>query len=151
MNRYPPLEQLLPHRTPMILLDRVEQDAEGCITCGVVLRHDSSFVENGSVPAVVATEYMAQCVATYAGLKAVRRGGEVRVGYIIGARLVEFEVEAFEVGEELSVKARRIWGDDILGRFECSVEARGTRVASAILTVYQGDIDSAEVGWVPAR
>ena len=151
MKSYPPIEELLPHRAPMILLDRVEDDEEDFITCGITLRDDSSFVENGSVPAVVATEYMAQCVATYAGLKAVRGGGEVRVGYIIGARLVELEIEAFEVGEELSVKARRVWGDDLLGRFDCTVENSGTRVASAILTVYQGDIDSAEAGRVPAR
>lgn len=151
MSLYPPLEQLLPHRAPMILLDRVEEHAEGRIVCGLTLRDDSSFVENGSAPAVVATEYMAQCVAAYAGLKARRRGGEVRIGYIIGARLVEFEVASFEVGEKLSVRARHIWGDDILGRFDCSVEAGGTRVASAILTVYQGDIESAEAGRVPTR
>ncbi len=135
----------------MILLDRVEDDAEESITCGVTLCDESTFVENGSVPAVVATEYMAQCVATFAGLKASRRGGEVRVGYVIGARLIEFAVDAFHVGESLVVEARRVWGDDVLGTFECTVDSAGRRVASAILTVYQGDIDSAEFGQVPGR
>ncbi len=151
MTKYPPLEDLLPHRPPMILLDRVEDDGEESITCGVTLRDESPFVENGFVPAVVATEYMAQCVATYAGLKASRRGGEIRVGYVIGARLIDLAVDAFRVGEDLVVKARRDWGDDILGRFDCSVDSGGRRVASAILTVYQGDIDSAQAGQVPTR
>ena len=151
MTRYPPLEDLLPHRAPMILLDRVEDDAAESITCGVTLRDESPFVENGSVPAVVATEYMAQCVATFAGLKASRHGDEVRVGYVIGARLIEFAVDTIHVGENLVVEARRVWGDDILGTFECTVDSAGRRVASAILTVYQGDIDSAEVGQVPGR
>ena len=151
MTRYPPLEDLLPHRAPMILLDRVEDDAAESITCGVTLRDESTFVENGSVPAVVATEYMAQCVATFAGLKASRQGGEVRVGYVIGARLIEFAVDAFHVGENLVVEAHRVWGDDILGTFECTVSCGGRRMASAILTVYQGDIDSAAIGQVPKR
>ena len=123
MTKYPPLEDLLPHRAPMILLDRVEDDAAESITCGLTLREESAFVENGSVPAVVATEYMAQCVATYAGLKASRRGGEVRVGYVIGARLIELAVDAFHVGENLVVEVRRVWGDDVLGTFDCTVDS----------------------------
>jgi len=151
LTKYPPLENLLPHRAPMILLDRVEDDAAESITCGVTLRDESAFVENGSVPAVVATEYMAQCVATFAGLSASRQGGAVRFGYIIGARLIALAVDAFHVGEELVVKARRVWGDDVLGTFECSVDSGERRVASATLTVYQGDIDSAVAGQVPER
>ena len=151
MTRYPPLEDLLPHRAPMILLDRVEDDAEESITCAVTLSDESTFVENGSVPAVVATEYMAQCVATFAGLKAFRQGGDVRVGYVIGARLIELAVDAFHVGEKLVVEVHRVWGDDALGTFDCTVDSDGRRVASATLTVYQGEIDPAEVGLVPKR
>ena len=65
--------------------------------------------------------------------------------------MIDLAVDVFRVGEDLVVKARRDWGDDILGRFDCSVDSGGRRVASAILTVYQGDIDSAEAGQVPTR
>lgn len=145
---YPSLEALLPHRPPMILLDRVHGDAADSITCKVTLRARSPFVEDRCVPALVALEYMAQCVATYAGLKAFRQGKPIRVGYVIGARLVEFSVDVFFVGEELLVSANRVWGDDFLGNFECSVDSHGRRVASAVLTVYQGDIDSVPIGRV---
>jgi predicted hotdog family 3-hydroxylacyl-ACP dehydratase len=146
MLKYPPIETLLPHRAPMILLDEVHADATGSITCKVTLRAHSPFVENRRVPAVVAVEYMAQCVAAYAGLQAFRQGRPVRIGYVIGARLVEFSVDEFDVGEELVAKASRIWGDDALGKFECSVDSRERRVAAAILTVFQGDINDVAIG-----
>lgn len=148
MTEYPKLEALLPHRAPMILLDHVQDEADGSLTCKVTLRPESPFVENGSVPAVVATEYMAQCVAAYAGLRAVRRGEPVQTGYLIGARTMEFAIDAFSVGEELIVKVRHVWGDDILGNFQCTVDSSGRRVASAVLTVFQGDPDAIRVGRV---
>lgn len=128
----------------MILLDEVRHDAKGSITCSVELHRESPFVEDGSVEAFVAVEYMAQCVAAYAGLKAYRRGDPIRVGYIIGARSVDIAVDAFGVGEVLTVTAVRIWGDDLLGKFECTVDSNGHRVAVGVLTVFQGDPDTAE-------
>lgn len=146
MTEYPGLASLLPHRPPMILLDQVLDDGDETITCAVTLRPDSPFVENGSVAAVVATEYMAQCVAAYAGLQAFRRGDEIRTGYVIGARRIELAVDDFSVGEELIVRAQRIWGDNILGKFECSVDTGEGRAASATLTVFQGDPDTVRFG-----
>ena len=146
MLTYPPLEALLPHRAPMILLDGVHDDTEQAITCKVTLRDTSPFVENGRVPAVVALEYMAQCVAAYAGLKAFREGTPVRLGYVIGARVVELAEDQFGVGEELFVSANRVWGDDLVGNFECRVDSRRRRVATAVLSVFQGVIDEAPIG-----
>ena len=139
---YPPLEDILPHRAPMILLDCVEDDAEGGITCIVNLKEQSPFVENGTVSAIVATEYMAQCIAAYAGLKAHGQGAPIRVGYVIGAQTIRFSVDEFHVGDELQVRVQRVWGDDALGKFECSVRSGGQVVASAVLTVFQGDINA---------
>ncbi len=141
MTSYPPMEALLPHRAPMILLDAVEADARDSIACRVAVHAASPFVENGHVPAVIAIEYMAQCVAAYAGLRAVRNERPVRVAYLIGASPIEFSVDGLRVGENLRVEARRIWGDNSLGKFECSVDSQGRRVASGLLTVFQGDIE----------
>ncbi len=57
MSAYPPLEAILPHRPPMILLDRVEEAGDGYLVCSVTLREDSPFVDDGAVSPVVATEY----------------------------------------------------------------------------------------------
>ncbi len=141
MSTYPSIEAILPHRPPMILLDRVEDAGEGYLVCSVTLRDDSPFVHGGAASPVVATEYMAQCVAAHSGLKAVRRGDPVRIGFLLGARSIELETEAFEIGEKLIVEARHVWGDDALGQYVCAVHSGGRRVATAVLNVFQGDVE----------
>ena len=141
MSGYPPIEAILPHRPPMILLDRVEDESAGYLCCSVTPRGDSPFVDHGVVPAVVAAEYMAQCVAAYSGLEAVRRGDPVRIGYLLGTRSMELAVEAFKVDETLRVEARHVWGDAALGQFDCAVYLAGRRVAAAVLNVFEGDLE----------
>ena len=140
-ERYPSIDKLVLHRAPMLLLDRVEDDGHLTTTCGLTIRQDSTFVENGAVPSCVALEYMAQCAATHAGLRGVRKGEPPRVGYLIGARDVEFLVDEFRVGERIRVVVSHVWGDDELGQFEARVESNGRYVAGALLSVYQGDIE----------
>ena len=125
----------------MMLLDRVEDDGDKTTTCSVTIRPESTFVENGAVPAYVALEYMAQSVAAYAGLRDVRKGEDVRIGYLIGARNVEFLVDEFLVGERLLIFVEHVWGDDELGQFDIRVESNGRRVAGSQINVYQGDIE----------
>ena len=146
MSGYPPIEAILPHRAPMILLDQVEEDSPDSIACSVTLHAESPFAEGASVPAVVATEYMAQCVAAFAGLNSFRRGDSIRIGYLIGARTIEFSVDRLPFDRRLLVRAKRTWGDDALGRFDCCVELDGERVVSAVLTVIQGDLETLESG-----
>ena len=141
MSEYPPIEAIMPHRPPMILLDRVEDAGEGYLRCSVTLREDSPFIEGGTASPVIATEYMAQCVAAHSGYKAVRRGDPVRIGYLLGTRSLELGVEALHVGEKLIVEARHVWGDDALGQYDCTVHRGEHRVAAAVLNVFQGDID----------
>ena len=143
-GRYPSIEKLVRHRAPMLLLDRVEDDGQLTTTCGLTIRDDSTFVENGAVPSCVALEYMAQCAAVYAGLRGARKGRPARVGYLIGARDVEFLVDEFRVGERIRVVVSQVWGDDELGQFKARVESNGRRVAGALLNVYQGDIEEAD-------
>ena len=71
---YPPIVELVPHRPPMLLLDRVLSYDGECVVCETVLGPDSPFVEQGHVPAVVGIEYMAQTIAAGAGLSARDKG-----------------------------------------------------------------------------
>ena len=143
-GRYPSIEKLVRHRAPMLLLDRVEDDGHLTTTCGLTIREGSAFVENGAVPSCVALEYMAQCVAVHAGLRGARKGQPARIGYLIGARGVEFLVDEFWVGERIRVVVSHVWGNDELGQFQARVESNGRRVAGALLSVYQGDVEAAK-------
>lgn len=121
----------------MLLLDEVRAAGEATITCGVTVREPCLFMDDHRVRAVIALEYMAQCVGAFAGLKARARGEPVRVGYLVGAREVAFAVDHFDVGDELTVEARHAWGDCELGHFTCAVVRAGRAVATATLNVYQ--------------
>ncbi len=132
----PSLIELLPHRPPMLLLDELlDHDAKSA-TCSVTIRESSTFAEPLGVPAWVALEYCAQCVAAYAGLKARAKGGEPRTGLLVAARDFVLHAEYFQPGETLIVHARIEFGEERVGRFDCDVRRDGRVVAKASLSVY---------------
>ncbi|HEX9051420.1 MAG TPA: 3-hydroxylacyl-ACP dehydratase [Anaeromyxobacter sp.] len=136
---FPPVAELLPHGPPMILIDEVVDASEGRVAARVVLRPTSPFVEGDRVPAIVAIEYMAQTIGAYAGLRARAAGGAPRIGFLLGTRELSLEVDAFEVGDELRIEARHVWGDERIGSFQCEVVRAGRTLASALVNVYEGD------------
>ncbi len=142
---FPPLVDLLPHRPPMILLDRVIGEQDQGVTCEVTIAESSLFVRDGVVPAVVFVEYMAQAIAAYAGLKAGRNSETVRVGLLLGAREIRFFAAGARVGDRLEVSADRRFGDELLGNFQCEVRRGGEVLAHGALSVYQGDIKGIEL------
>lgn len=136
MKDFPPIEQLLPHRPPMLLLDEVIAfDAES-VECAVEIRESSTFFEPGGVPAWVALEYCAQAIAAYAGLKARASGGQPKIGLLVAARELTLQTEVFRAGDKLRIRARREFGEERVGRFACEVLRDGVAVAHASLSVY---------------
>jgi predicted hotdog family 3-hydroxylacyl-ACP dehydratase len=137
---FPPIVELVPHKPPMVLLDRVLSYSTDFVCCAVEIRPDSAFVQDGGVPAVVGMEYMAQCVAVFAGLNARENGQPARIGLLLGSRELRFDADLFPVGDRLTVEARRTWGENTLGSFACRV-LRGTDVlVQGTLNVYQGQL-----------
>ena len=134
---WPSLHELLPHRPPMLLLDEVVAFDGETVTCAVVIRPDALFVEHGRVPAWVALEYCAQCVAAFAGLRARAHGAAPALGLLVAARDLTLETDAFASGDALLVDARLVFGELRVGRFECQVRRAGAVVAKASLSVYQ--------------
>jgi predicted hotdog family 3-hydroxylacyl-ACP dehydratase len=114
MTTYPPIVELVPHRPPMLLLDRVLAYDGECVICETVLRPDSPFAEQGHVPAVVGIEYM--------------------------ARSLTMAVDSFDVGDRLTIEARRTWGANELGNFACKVQRGEDVLVEGALTVYQGPL-----------
>ena len=138
---YPPIVELVPHRPPMLLLDRVLAYDGEVVTCETVLRPDSPFAEQGHVPAIVGIEYMAQAIAAGAGLRARDNGAASgRMGFLLGCRSLTISVEHFDVGDRLMVEARRTWGENELGNFACKVQRGEDVLVEGALTVYQGPL-----------
>lgn len=127
------LESLAPHRGPMLLLDALVEHGEDHAVCSVEITDGARFVVDGQLPTVVTLEYMAQCIAVFAGLSS---GTGPRVGYLVGVRELNLAVDALTVGDLLSVRIKRVWSSDISGSFAGQVERRGEVVADAKLSVY---------------
>jgi len=142
---YPPVAELVPHKPPMLLLDRVVSYSKDFVSCEVVIRPDSPFCAAAGVPAgvpaIVGLEYMAQTVATYAGLAGREKGEQVRIGFLLGSRDVRIDADVFAIGDRLTIEARRTWGENDLGSFQCRVlRGEGEVLLEGSLTVYQGPL-----------
>ena len=141
MTSYPPIVELVPHRPPMLLLDRVLSYDGERVVCETVLGPDSPFAEQGEVPAVVGIEYMAQTIAAGAGLSARDKGDQAgRTGFLLGCRNLSIAVDSFQIGDRLTVEARRTWGENQIGSFACKVQRGDEVLVEGALTVYQGPL-----------
>ncbi|MEH8017133.1 hotdog family protein [Rheinheimera muenzenbergensis] len=135
-----PIEQVLPHAQPMILLDEfIEAGAEHAV-CKVNISADSAFFDaaSRSVPAYVGIEYMAQTVAAYAGAHKLAAGDSVRLGFLLGCRKYQPQVPAFAEGAELSISATKVVMDESgLSVFDCQIAQRGEVLVNAKLNVFE--------------
>jgi predicted hotdog family 3-hydroxylacyl-ACP dehydratase len=132
-----PIENLLPHAPPMILLDRVEAYQDDFIHTSLTIRKDSPFLEEGSVPAYIALEYMAQTIAAWSGLIAQQQKQAPKIGFLLGTRRLVLDIPSFHTGETLDIYGRLNYTDGEIAAFDCWVEIKGARVVQASLNVFQ--------------
>lgn len=135
-----PLEDLLPHRTPMMLIDSVEEFSpeDRRVVVGVTIRRDSMFAGPDGVPAWVAIEYMAQASAALVGLYDHVCGSVPRPGLLLGTRRLELSAGSFAIGEKYKVSAVNAFEDAEAAAFECEIRnSTGTVMASASLNAYR--------------
>jgi len=133
-----PLAELLPHAGDMILIDEIVAFDEEQIHTRLTVTPGGLFnLADGAMPAWVGVELMAQSVAAYAGCQARVRGEAVELGFLLGSRKFECNVEQFPVGSLLQIHALRSLQDDNgMGVFECRLTGPGIE-AFARLNVYR--------------
>jgi predicted hotdog family 3-hydroxylacyl-ACP dehydratase len=139
LNEYPPIEHLIPHSEPMVLLDRVLDWSPGRIECATQVRENARLVEDGLLLAPFTIEHMAQAVAVCLGYEAYRGGRGVRVGMIVSCRAFDAHMESARAGDDLVIRADRERGNESLSHFECNVQRGEEAFATATLTLFHGD------------
>ncbi len=137
-----PLEELLPHRPPMVLIDAVESfDAEARrLVARVTIGENQLFVDGKGVPNWVAIEYMAQTAAALVGYydRHVAPGQPARPGLLLGTRKLDLKFERFEAGRTYHIAAENAFCDSDAASFVCSIEDdSGATVATANLNAYR--------------
>jgi len=132
------LEQVLPHRAPMILLDELAHFADEECTAIVNVSPESPFydADKAAVPSWVGVEYMAQAVAAYAGVCEVQKGLPIRIGFLLGARKYK-PARHFALGQTLKIHVQSLYqSDDGLAQFECSIADDAGVIVSAKLNTF---------------
>ncbi|NKQ13105.1 ApeP family dehydratase [Pseudomonas sp. SST3] len=133
-----PVAELLPHAGDMILLDAVEAfDAESIAAQFQVKPDGLLNLPDSSLPAWVGIEIMAQTVAAFAGCQARQAGLPVELGFLLGTRSFQCNVEHFPAGSLLRIRAiRSLQDDNGMGVFECHLDGPGIH-AEARLNVFR--------------
>ena len=121
-----PIEALVPHRAPMILIDSLEEASEVLAICAVEIHADSLFLEGAAVPALVGLEYMAQAIAAHGGYLARAQGGQPKVGFLLGTPQLQCHVPDFPMGSQLKIVVSHDWSDAQLTRYHGKIFDRGT-------------------------
>jgi predicted hotdog family 3-hydroxylacyl-ACP dehydratase len=116
------IENYIPHRGAMRLIDRLlELDADHAVA-EVDVPFDGLFVRDGQVPAWIGIEYMAQTVSAWAGSRQRGRGGDPQPGLLLGSRRFEARCDGFASGTRLRIEARcELIGSNGLGLFDCRI------------------------------
>jgi predicted hotdog family 3-hydroxylacyl-ACP dehydratase len=132
------IEDVMPHRLPMLLLDTLVSSDEDTVVVEGDVRRDQPFATDAGMPAYVGIEVMAQAIAAWAGCRSVRQGQPVQLGFLLGTRRYECALTHFTFGARLRVEARReVMGDNGLGMFACTLTHDGATVAQALLSVFE--------------
>lgn len=158
-SRHYAMEELLAHRAPMILIDDYEEGSfsDAGLTTEVTIRADDLFFIKdlpctratgeavvGGTPACTALEYMAQSIAAYVGLRAVQRGEQPSLGFVLGSRALTVKLKGFALGERYAVRVEPQFSDDQFAAFATTMyDAKQAVVASAMLNVFRPEAGDA--------
>lgn len=137
-----PVEQLLPHAAPMLLLDQALGYGDDAAAAAVTIRADHPFATAEGVPAHLGIEFMAQTCGIWAGAQARDGGGPVRLGFLLGTRRYTCSTPRFALGRRLEITATVVFRDQGMGVFDCRISDAGGVLAEAQLSVYQPQDDS---------
>jgi predicted hotdog family 3-hydroxylacyl-ACP dehydratase len=142
---FPAIEQLLPHRGTMLLLDRILGSDDNCIEAERAVPDTGWYLDDaGRMPAWIGIELMAQAIAAHVSLCALLRGEAPKCGVLLGCRDYRATVDAVSPGERLRITARLCYRDESgFAAYDCAIENQGGTLAHAGLKVFQpSDFDA---------
>lgn len=133
--------ELIPHREPMLLLNRIIEVAEKFSCAEIDINENSSFLIAGKgVPSWIGLEYMGQTAALIAGHQLQLGAVTPHLGLLLGTRKYEAFVPYFRAGDVLQVRCTEVAVvGDSLANFQCDIInlQDQSRCASAKLSVFR--------------
>lgn len=146
MNDFLPVGDYLPHRAPLLLLERVLDVTPDSVVCAVTVSPHGVLAPfltpQGELPAWFGVEIMAQTVGVWSGFHARQRGArDIRPGMLLGGRGYRASAPTFAAHSELEIEMHLLMRDDKLGSFEGEIRCGTSLLASGRLNTYQPDDD----------
>jgi len=140
----PEILDLIPHRPPMLLINKIQSLTENGSQAIVVIDSDAPFINEAGVPSWIGLEYMGQTAALIAGYQLREGLTKPHLGYLLGSRNYSVEQAYFSIGSELlvSCKEAALVGDS-LATFDCKIQDNQTKqdLAKASLSVYRKPLE----------
>ena len=133
------LDEFIPHRGSMRLVDRLGQVSDDRAQVFTRVRADWPLAADGRVDPLVLIEVVAQAAAALAGYRKrheERLGGR---GWLVGVRKTELTTEGPEVGTELTVEVRVDYQLKDYAVFQGQVKAQGRDLATVEVQTYKPD------------
>jgi predicted hotdog family 3-hydroxylacyl-ACP dehydratase len=136
---FPPIEQILPHRGTMLLIDAVLACDEVSLSALAHVQSDAWYADaEGAMPAWIGIELMAQAIAAHVGLLAMRAGSKMRPGVLLGTRRYEAHLPAFVRDALLQIEVKELLrSEEGHGAYECVIRYDGLIGAEADIKVFQ--------------
>jgi predicted hotdog family 3-hydroxylacyl-ACP dehydratase len=139
-------EDLLPHKGPICLLDRVIAAGDDVLVATAAFGPESPFCRDGRVGSWIGLECMAQAVGAWSGYQRLLRGVPPRIGFLLGTRRFDCHRPWLALGHVLRIEVRKVIEmDDGLGQFNGQIFDADDEVASAVLTVYSPEDPTAVI------
>jgi predicted hotdog family 3-hydroxylacyl-ACP dehydratase len=137
------VEELVPHRGRMCLLDAITGYGEDWLRAAVTPRPGGVFADAAGIPAWVGFEYMAQAASAFGGIEQVQRGESPSIGLLIGARYYRCMQDHFVYGVQLGVLVKIALRDsEDFAAYDCRIELGrpdpgGREIARCTLKAYR--------------
>ncbi|MDQ3037428.1 MAG: 3-hydroxylacyl-ACP dehydratase [Myxococcota bacterium] len=142
-DAFPPLTAFMPHRAPMLLLDRMIACTDTEATCTKTLRSGDLFVEDGGITTLVALELFAQTAAAHFGYLGLSRGSGFASGALLGTRKLELVEPRIAVGDELEIRVTQVMSMPPAAQYECVLLRGGETIAKGTINVAMGTAEMA--------
>ncbi|QJR80941.1 3-hydroxylacyl-ACP dehydratase [Alteromonas pelagimontana] len=142
------LYDLIPHRPPMLLINKIIEVNASSSSSLVTVDVESPFYEGKGVPAWIGLEYMGQTAALIAGYQRQQGLVGAHLGFLLGTRSYNAECDYFPDGIlKVSCVEKALVGNE-LATFDCIIEnyaenaKDNRRLATASLSVFRRPISS---------
>ena len=129
----------LPHKKPMVLIDKVIEVTDNSAICQSYVNEKgclAPFLEDKELPSFYIIELISQTIGVWSGVKAKKNNLTIPpMGMVIGCRALKCIVDKFSYNSTLNIKINKIIEDDTLASFDGTISVDDTDLGFGTINV----------------